>query len=123
MSHRSNFPPVYPDLNSNPDEVFRGNPKLLASDVRLIISVVGNTSIITHICQHAIKHAAEYCRSNDLTLADYDRFVEYLRQRSLAVPSATAPSASDVSGRTAGRSEQIARAANKLSKPRKNVKG
>lgn len=126
MSHRSCFPPVYPNLtNPNSDaskESFRVSSfRVPQDDARLIISVVANSSIITHICQNAIKHAAEYCRVNNLTLADYDRFVEYVRERSTFATPPAQGSAPDDPGRGKGGNKQTQKPADKRTQSRKGT--
>jgi len=108
MSHLQHFPTIYPDLNKSPELILRGNPKLLSTDCRTIVSVVGTNSIISHICQHAIKHAADYIRIHNLTVADYESFGVYLRERSIVAPSATQAAAPHVAGRVTGGSKQAA---------------
>lgn len=121
MSHLQHFPTVYPDLNNSPELILRGNPKLLSTDCRTIISVVGTNSIISHICQHAIKHAADYIRTHNLTVADYESFGVYLRERSVVAPSATKAASHDVPGRTAGGSKQAASSTRKRPVLRKDA--
>jgi len=121
-AHRSSFPPVYPNLNSTPDAIVKGCPKLFAPDVRTIIAVTGNTSTISHICQLAIHNAAEYIRTHNLTLADYDRFVDYLRERPVVVAPPAEATPPHVAGRNPGRGEQIKRIANERTRLGKDVK-
>lgn len=106
MSNRATWPPVYPDLNKSDDLARLAQPKVSARDAKLIVSVVGNDTILTYICQLAIKSAADYVRANNLSLADEDRFLRFLRERSASSYSPTETRSSDVSGRITGGSEQ-----------------
>ena len=121
MSHLQHFPTVYPDLNKSPELIHRGAPKLLAADCRTIIAVVGTDTIISHICQHAIKHAAEHIRTHNLTLADYELFGVYLRERSAPFTSATKAVAPDDARRNKGAGQPPADATRKRPVLRKDV--
>lgn len=93
MPHSKSWPHVYPGLNLLPaNSVSRIGANVLKADTAAIVSVAANSSIISHIIQHAIHHTAEYVRANRLTYLDCDRFVKYLCKRTFDCPAAhTAP--------------------------------
>ena len=122
MSHRSSFPPVYPNLGKDPTKVHQGCPRFPVADVKTIVSVVGNSSIITHICQHAIRHATATILRNNWSLVDYERFEHYLRERSLVTIANPQTSPSDVSRRDKGHGESTAHRADERPGVRKVVK-
>lgn len=100
MATHTDFPAVYPGLEKTPDLIFRtAGIKLLSSDVRAIVGVAGTSSIITHICQNAIRTIAEHISTNDWTVADYTEFVEFLRKRSAPVVTSSETSPSNVARR------------------------
>lgn len=110
MPHRSSWPPVYPGLT--PETTSRlAQPKVSRDDARLLVSIVGNDTILTYICQNAIKQAADYVRANNLTLADDERLFDFLRQRP-GHCNTNPPDTSDVPGRVEGGSHQAPRVTN-----------
>ena len=118
MSQRSTWPPVYTNLTDETTARL-AMPKVASTDTRLIIATVGNTAILTYIQQLAIKHAADYIRDNKLTFVDSDRFIEHLRQRSVATPPHSTTDASNESGPDSRANKQIANIKNIVAKSRK----
>jgi hypothetical protein len=103
MATLPDFPAVYPGLEKSPELIFRSPQiKLLSSDVRAIVGVAGTSSIITHICQHAIRDIAKHIATHDWTVANYDEFVIFLRERSTSTSTSPKTSPSNVTGRNKG---------------------
>lgn len=122
MPNRKLISSVYPGLIGSADDS-RLNPHVSASDCRAIVSVAGDSHILNHICQLAIKTTAEYVRANNLSIIDSERLTDYLRERS-APGLVTAESvARNDAGRDSGGGQQAKNAADGKSKSRSGVKG
>lgn len=120
MANRKFLSSVYPNLNSSGD-VTKLNPHVRASDCSVIVSVTGDTHSLSHICQLAIKTAADYVRTNKLDFTSQDKLAEFLRERSVVTPPTTEAVAPHVSGRASGGGEQVADVAHGKSVPRTRV--
>lgn len=124
MAHRSSWPPVYPGLVNLPrEQVTHGSPRFLISDTSTLVAAAGNTAIITHICQHAIHSAAEYCRRNNITFVNNEQLFEFLRKRSAAQLDVTEAPARDDAGRDKERGDGDAKPAGQRTKAGSSVKG
>lgn len=120
MSFKTVWPPPYPDLNKRPEkEIRRLTIKTCAHDCDLIASVAVSPTIFSLICQTALKLTAEYVRANNLTYTDSERFIQYIRERTFALPVDKTPPSM-----LAGRVEKIRRgAANAKDKSAKSRQG
>jgi hypothetical protein len=105
MANRKPLSVVYPNLVALGDD-HRLQPHVSWKDCSQIVAVSGTTSILHHICQQAIKTAAEYVRLHKLDFTTSERLYDFLRERSVVTPPATETPAQDVAGRDTRGGEQ-----------------
>ena len=120
MANRKLLSTVYPGISSSPD-CTRLQPQVSGLDCRTIVSVSGDTTILSHICQLAIKTTAAYVRSHSLDFTTRDELTKFLSERS---PFVTPPAESvtpDESRRVTSGGEQAPHVADKQSKSGKSV--
>ena len=120
MANRKLLSAIYPNLNGTPDDT-RLNPHVSALDCRTIVAVSGDTAILSHICQLAIKTTAEYVRTNKLDFATSDKLTEFLRERSPFTPVTTESNAHDDAGRNTRGDKQVAHVKDGSAESRKSV--
>lgn len=115
------WPPVYPGINSiNDDTMTRVQARIPRADAGLIISMVGNTAILSHLIQTELKHVADYIRTNKLTYADSESFLIWLRERSTSHTSCSETPSPNDSGRSKSGHKPTPVAENKRTKSGKS---
>lgn len=103
MSYATPWSRVYPDLPTlaKRDLVKRLTIELPKADADEIMSVACNAAIFSLVCQTALKSAADFIRTNNITYANSTRLIDHICQRTVGGVDQTA-AAPHVPGRVEG---------------------